>query len=765
MESERWQQVDKILEAALEQEESERSAFLEKACAGDESLRKEVESLLLAHNRAGDFMEEPPLEMGVAGLAKDQSQSLIGSQLHAYKILSLLGVGGMGEVFLAQDTTLDRKVALKFLPEELQQDPTAGKRFLREAKSAAALDHPYICKVYEVGEEEGKSFIALEYIQGTTLQEKLIGGPLPVKNALETAGEIAEALEAAHKQRIVHRDLKSSNIMLTPEGHVKVMDFGLAKRLGPAEGMGSQVTEGLTQTGMTLGTLAYMSPEQLRGEDVDTRSDIFSFGVVLYEMLTGVHPFKKAQPMESGNAVLNEAPAPLSQYMNEVPPILQHTVKKMLAKEPDDRYQLIHDVRTDLAELVKEGGLRIASSGPSGTVSASAWWWRAIPWSVALLMGIIAISIALWRSPQQVPARTTKFAITPSLTTPLADFPANDLAISADGRRVVYRANNERGAQLYLRSLDDLSDRPIPGTEGSTRGSPFFSPDGESVGFFAGGKLKKVSLSGGSPITLCDAGMTGGSGSWGPDDTIVFSSGDTTLLQLYQVAASGGQPEILATPDSDKGETWYLGPHILPDGKAVLFTISLGKGTSYQIAVLSLETGEQKILIDNGKQARYVETGHLIYEQPGTGTLTAVRFDLETLEVTSDPVPVLQGVRQLLEGGVDYALSDQGTLVYIPTSEENRLVWVDRDGRTQRVTEIQRNFHEPRLSPDGTRLSVTVRDEAGVRNIWIYEIAREILTPFTVEGDNSRAIWSLDASDSYSALSEVEVLPTSSGCP
>jgi len=238
--------------------------------------------------------------------------------------------------------------------------------------------------------------------------------------------------------------------------------------------------------------------------------------------------------------------------------------------------------------------------------------------------------------------------------------------------------------------------------------------------------------------------MTGGSGSWGPDDTIVFSSGDTTLTQLYRVAASGGQPEILVTPDSDKGETWYTGPQILPDGKAVLFTIVLGKGTSYQIAVLSLETGEQKILIDNGKQARYVETGHLIYEQPGTGTLTAVRFDLETLEVTSDPVPVLQGVRQLLEGAVDYALSDQGTLVYIPTSEENRLVWVDRDGRTQRVTEIQRNFHEPRLSPDGTRLSVTVRDEAGVRNIWIYEIAREILTPFTVEGDNSRAIWSLD---------------------
>ncbi len=209
-------------------------------------------------------------------------------------------------------------------------------------------------------------------------------------------------------------------------------------------------------------------------------------------------------------------------------------------------------------------------------------------------------------------------------------------------------------------------------------------------------------------------------------------------------AASGGQRKILAAPDSDKGETWYTTPRILPSRKAVLFTIGVKHGTSFQIAALSLETGEQKILIENGKQARYVETGHLIYEQPGTGTLTAVLFDLETLEVTSDPVPVLQGVRQNPQSAVDYALSDQGTLVYIPTNAASRLVWVDRDGRTQRVTEIQRNFHEPRLSPDGTRLSVTVRDEAGVRNIWIYEIAREILTPFTVEGDNSRAIWSLD---------------------
>jgi len=281
---------------------------------------------------------------------------MIGQTISHYKITEKLGGGGMGVVYKAEDTRLGRNVALKFLPEELQQDSTSRKRFLREAKSAAALDHPYICKIYEVGEEEGQSFISMEYIQGETLSQKLTEGPLSLKNALQMAVEIAEALNAAHKNDIVHRDLKPSNIMLTSDGHVKVMDFGLAKRVTPPDDQKKEITTALTREGSTLGTIPYMSPEQVRGQEVDTRSDIFSFGVVLYEMLAGVNPFSKGGHMETAKAVLSDTAPPLTRYTEDIPLLLQHTIKKMLAKEPDQRYQLIHEVRTNLGELIVTSG-------------------------------------------------------------------------------------------------------------------------------------------------------------------------------------------------------------------------------------------------------------------------------------------------------------------------------------------------------------------------------------------------------------------------
>ena len=338
---------------------------------------------------------------------------MIGRTISHYKIIDKLGEGGMGEVFLAEDTSLDRKVALKFLPDFMQQDPVAEKRFLREAKSAAALDHPYICKIYEVGEEDGKSFISMEYVQGETLKDKLGKGPLPLKDALEKATEIAEALGAAHKQNIVHRDLKPSNVMLTPDGHVKVMDFGLAKQLftaGDVESQEQTITASLSKTGMTLGTLAYMSPEQLRGRKVDTRSDIFSFGIVLYEMLSGTDPFKKPEPMETASSILKEGPPPLSRHVNEVPPLLEHTVKKMLAKEADQRYQSIHEVRTNLGELSHQ-----AADVARGE-------WKVVPeqkglrWTVSLAVILIAL-VGWWLfladTPSIAPGEITSIAVLP----------------------------------------------------------------------------------------------------------------------------------------------------------------------------------------------------------------------------------------------------------------------------------------------------------------------------------------------------------------
>ncbi len=322
---------------------------------------------------------------------------MIGRTISHYRILEKLGEGGMGEVYLAQDTgPLDRKVALKFPSQEMQQDEAAQKRFLREARSAAALDHPYVCHIHEVGEDGDQSFIAMEYIAGESLKDRLAKGPLEMKDALQKATEIAEALEAAHKQNIVHRDLKPANIMLTPEGHVKVMDFGLAKRLAPAEGEQSleeTSATGLTATGTTLGTLPYMSPEQVRGQEVDSRSDIFSFGVVLYEMLTGVHPFKKATPVETANAILNDLSPLLEEHIENAPVLLQHTVRKMLVKEPERRYQSIYEVRTNVVDLVHEitaspqaeSGAPVIPAAADGMPTESRWKW-------ALLTGLIGLA-------------------------------------------------------------------------------------------------------------------------------------------------------------------------------------------------------------------------------------------------------------------------------------------------------------------------------------------------------------------------------------
>ena len=353
MKPERWQLIERLFHTALQREESQRATYLEKACGGDESLRLEIERLLAQEAKAKDFLESPALELEVNVLTQDQVQSKVGRDLGSYKILSPLGRGGMGEVYLAQDTRLDRKVALKFLPQEMQQDSAAKQRFLREARSAAALDHPFICNIYETGEVEGNSFISMEYVQGETLKEKLASGPIALKELLVQAAEISEALEAAHRENIVHRDLKPANIMLTPDCHVKVMDFGLAKRLTPTKETDHQeeTMTTLTRTGTTLGTLPYMSPEQLRGEEVDARSDIFSFGVVLYEMLTGTHPFLKDSPAETASAILSQVPPPITQYTQGVPDLLQKILWNMLSKDRDGRPQSIHDVGTSLKQL------------------------------------------------------------------------------------------------------------------------------------------------------------------------------------------------------------------------------------------------------------------------------------------------------------------------------------------------------------------------------------------------------------------------------
>jgi serine/threonine-protein kinase len=659
----------------------------------------------------------------------------------------------MGEVYLAQDTTLDRKVALKFLPEELQQDSTARKRFLREAKSAAALDHPYICHIHEVGEAEGKSFISMEYVQGETLKDKLAKGPLLLKDALEKATEVAEALEEAHKQGIVHRDVKPANIMFTPQGHVKVMDFGLAKQITPVEGQEQEITTALTKQGSTLGTVPYMSPEQVRGQAVDTRSDIFSFGVVLYEMLTGVNPFKGDTSADTSHAILGETPPPLTRYTEDIPLLLQHTIKKMLAKEADRRYQLIHDVRTNLGELIEESGdsIREVAAIPSGGTSSVAGWWQR-PTAIALMVlagAALAAGVAWNAAPRpggDSPTVRFSFGIQTNHGL-MTGWAIRRVAISPDGSTIAYLADSQETSadgirQLYLRGMDESEGTPIPGTEDAA--DPFFSPDGEWVGFLASGELQRVSVNGGAPLSICKAAQMFGA-SWAPDDSIIFGGGVGS--GLMRVPMAGGPPEPLTSPDPEKGEILHGTPEVLPDGETVLFTI--GTGTGSRIALLSLDTGTWEELLPSGASPHYLSAGYLLFSEESS--LRLVRFDLEGGQVVGSAFPVLDGVQFENFAGLAeavFAVSQSGDLVFIPGGlgvSETRPVWVDRSGR-ENVIETDPAFYiGPVISPDERRrIAVIKLNELGIGEVWVMNGDGSQAFPVAADGADYNPAWTPD---------------------
>ncbi len=669
---------------------------------------------------------------------------MIGKTLSHYKIIEKLGQGGMGEVYLAEDSRLDRKVALKILPQHLSERAELRERFEREARAVSSLNHPHICTLYDIGEQDGIHYLVMEHLVGETLEARLAKGALPLEQTLEYAIQIADALDKAHRQGVVHRDLKPGNIMLVKSG-AKLLDFGLAK-LQAAEtptNLSALPTEqaNLTAEGTILGTLQYMAPEQLEGKEADSRTDLFAFGAVVYEMATGKKAFEGKSQASLIAAIMGQDPRPMAELQPMTPQVLDWVVKRCLAKEPDERWQTANDLMAGLKQTTEVG----TSVDSFPAVSAPAAWKRAIPWSIAVVGVVFGVSIAFWSSSSPTSPSLRKLVITPSPTAPLGNRRFADLAISPDGRHVVYSADVGTRSQLYVRAMDGLTAAPLPGTEGVDRDF-FFSHDSEWVAFVVGSNLKKVSLVGGAPITLCDVEVFEG-GYWGSENTIVFTAG-LPNAGLYRVSANGGQPESLAMPDLERGEDEYQQPEILPGGRAVLFAV-MQAGFTYQIAVLSLETGEQKTLIENGRQPHYLPTGHLVYELTATGTLMAVPFDVERLELSGNPVPVFEGVRSGFgEGTADYSISDDGTLIYasggVTGGQENVLVWVDRKGAAQLVTEMQRDYWGPQVSPDGRRLALTI-DQIGNSDVWIYDINSGILTPFTfAEGASARASWSPD---------------------
>ena len=666
---------------------------------------------------------------------------MIGTTISHYKVLEKIGEGGMGEVYRATDTKLSREVAIKVLPEPFTQDPQRLARFEREAKLLASLNHPNIAAIYGLEEADGVRFLALELVEGETLAERVAKGPLPVEEALEVCRQIAEGVEAAHEKGVIHRDLKPANVKVTPKGKVKILDFGLAKAFEeetPVTDISQSptLTEEMTRAGVILGTAAYMSPEQARGRPVDKRADIFAFGAVLYELLTGKRAFEGETITETLASILKGEPD-WGTLPATTPWRIQELLRRCLTKDADERLRDIANVRVEIKLALSDP----TTGSPKEVVSTAQppLWRRAIPWSIAGLIAVMA-GAAIWSLTRPDVRLMTRFPLLLPADQQLTYTGRHVVALSPDGTRLVYTANQ----QLYLRPMDQLAATPIRGTEGGSR-SPFFSPDGQWVGFWVGGQLRKVSVNGGAPVALCEAAILLGA-SWGQDDTIVFGQGPEGILK---VSANGGTPEVLVTMDSAEGK-WAHGPQILPGGEAVLFTLSTigALWDDAQIVVQSLETGERRVLIEGGRDARYAPTGHLVYAQ--AGTLLAVPFDLTRLEVSGGSIPLVEGVQDAgnVSGAAHFQFSDLGSLVYVPgaTRTGNSLVWVDREGTEQLVTAEKRDFTHPRVSPDGRRLAFSFsEDDDSSLNVWIYDMERESSRRLTFEGTrNNPLIWTPD---------------------
>jgi len=656
-----------------------------------------------------------------------------GTRLGHYEIVAPIGAGGMGEVYNARDTKLDREVAIKVLPPALAQDPERLSRFEREAKVLASLNHPNIAQIYGIEESSTHRALVMELVPGETLK-----GPLPLPDALRVAGQIAHALQAAHDKGIVHRDLKPANIIITPQGVVKVLDFGLAKLTESAAPSADPansptLTMRATQAGMVMGTAAYMAPEQARGQhDVGRRADIWAFGVVLYEMLTGQQLFQGSTISDILAAVLKVEPD-LSAAPVEVRPLLE----RCLQKEPQKRLQAIGDWEL----LVNVGQAHGLSSTGHGPVPPGR-----LPWAVAAALAVvsIALGVLLWRATRPVDRPLMRFSA--DLGPEAVEGPRITAAISPDGARLAFAARGPAGKeQLATRLLDQATATLLPGTENAV--DPFFSPDGQWIGFFADGKMKKISVRGGAAVTLCDAPAARGA-SWGEDGWIVVSLSQSTTLSgaLSRVPEAGGTPQAISNP-GDKGEVVHRWPQILPGGQVVLFTghtITAGFDNA-SIGVLSLKTGQWKDVQRNGYFGRYLPSGHLVYVHQGT--LFAVGFDLDRLEVRGTPTPLLENVAgNEAVGAGQFDVARNGTLVYLSGKSSTvnfPVAWMESTGKMDPLLPSPGLYFAPRFSPDGKRLALAV-GAPGAGDIQIYDWQRDTMTRLTFTQGNLFPVWTPD---------------------
>jgi serine/threonine-protein kinase len=752
MNPERWRRVEELFHAASRLSPYARPAFLEKACGEDSGLWRQVELLLANDDRAGSLLEKPILADVMPQHENEETHpSPIGTRVWTYDFVSLIGAGGMGEVYRAHDTKLNRDVAIKVLPAALANDPRRVSRFQQEARTLAALNHPYIGAIYGLEETRNGYALVLELVEGPTLAQRLANGrSIAVQEALLIARQIAEALEAAHEKGIIHRDLKPANIKVTSAGTVKVLDFGLAKALaGDSLTDLSHVSAG-SEDGLIVGTPGYMSPEQARGQPVTKQTDVWAFGCVLYELLTGKQAFHKETFTDTLVAVLEQEPD-WQALAPTTPTSVRALVRRCLEKDKDRRFRDIGDVRIQIEEALAEPKAPthdLSETKATASVSTSvskggrglAQRWVILAGLTCVIVAGLVILARLNLKPSPVPLAISRFTITLPAGQQFGNLEFPLLAVSPDGTRLAYVASNGNSPpQIYIRAMDSLDAIPLSGTEDAYE--PFFSPDGKWIGFFAQGKLRKVSITGGFSQSLCDASR-GEGGSWGPNDTIYFAP--TNVSGLWSVSASGGEPKEVTRLDRSKGEISHRFPQVLPGGKAILFTIWTGPGWEERhLAVYLLATGEQRILVSGGDSGYYVSTGHLVYDRGGI--LVAVPFDLIQLKSSGPPVPLGEAVKDEPEGA-DYTLSSSGSLIYLPDNPqglENRLVWVDRNGGVERLAAPPQPYLDPHLSPDGHRVAVETR--AGRFVIWVYDLSRATLTRLTTRDSSSQvAVWAPD---------------------
>jgi eukaryotic-like serine/threonine-protein kinase len=664
-----------------------------------------------------------------------------GSRLGPYEILSAVGAGGMGEVYKAKDTRLERTVAVKVLPSHLSENAEFRQRFEREAKTISQLSHPHICTLHDVGNQDGVEYLVMEFLEGETLAVRLAKRPLPLEQVLRYGIQISDALDKAHRQGIVHRDLKPGNVMLTKSG-LKLVDFGLARLAGPALGsivsslsvVPTQAEMGLTTRGAILGTFQYMAPEQLEGREADARTDIWALGLVLYEMSSGKEAFSGRSQASLIGAILKEEPPPLTQRQPTTPPALERAVRTCLAKDPDDRWQSAHDVAAELQWIAEAPG-GVAARGPRSKSDGL------LLWALGAAVGLLTLTLTLVltaRRPAEQPLVVRAAIPVPEGTG------VDSISLSPDGRLMAFAGSSSEGpTRLWVRPLDSDTARELPGTEGAKY--PFWSPDGHRLGFFAEGALKKVDLMGGAAETLCPASQPRG-GSWNRDGVIVFAP--NTGSGLYRISASGGTPTALTTLDAKRREGSHRWPYFLPDDRHLLYYARSGQQENSAIYAVSLDSREVRRLMAASSNAAYAPPGYLLFERGGK--LVAQQFDARTLSLGGEPVAVTEDVAY--DGGPFrslFTVSQNGVLAYqTAAGYTTRIASLDRSGRRLAVLASSENSYNLALSPDDKRLAVSrFASQRGSRDIWLYDLLRGTSSRLTFgSGAEVNPLWSPDGS-------------------